>query len=114
MTEHGLGVVISKDHVDVFDPEDERAARFESTKVGLGRFRRWIGSRQLARVVYEPTGPCHRLFEASPSDHLPLVKVNPLQARRFAQACGTELGEAQAGEDGHAGCAHTGADGRGA
>jgi transposase len=43
----------------------------------------------VARVVYEPTGPYHRGFERALSGKLPLVKINPLQARRFAQACGT-------------------------
>lgn len=89
MTEHTLGVDISKGHLDVFHLEEERVARFENSKTGLRRFQGWIGSRQLARVVYEPTGPYHRLFEKSFSGQLPLCKVNPLQARRFAQACGT-------------------------
>jgi transposase len=40
-------------------------------------------------LVFEATGPYHRAFEKAFSGHLPLVKVNPLQARRFAQACGT-------------------------
>lgn len=40
-------------------------------------------------MVYEPTGPYHRNFEEQFCDKLPLVKVNPLQARRFAEACGT-------------------------
>ena len=43
----------------------------------------------MARVVYEPTGPYHWGFEEHFFDTLPLLKVNPLQARRFAQACGT-------------------------
>ena len=43
----------------------------------------------IARVVFEPTGPYHhaserRLAEAG----LPLAKVNPRQARRFAEAVG--------------------------
>jgi len=40
-------------------------------------------------VVFEPTGPYHRDFEAAFSGRLQLVKVNPLQARRFAQSQGT-------------------------
>ena len=39
--------------------------------------------------MFEPTGPYHRAFEAALSGRFPLVKVNPLQARRFAEACGT-------------------------
>lgn len=40
-------------------------------------------------MVFEATGPYHGAFERTLSGHLPLVKVNPLQARRFAQARGT-------------------------
>jgi len=40
-------------------------------------------------VVYEPTGAYHGAFERACAGHLPLCKVNPLQARRFAQARGT-------------------------
>ena len=46
-----------------------------------------------ARVVYEPTGPYHAAFERRFSGKLALCKlalckVNPLQARRFAQSKG--------------------------
>jgi len=40
------------------------------------------------RVVYEATGAYHSGLERALGAHLPLVKVNPLQARRFAQAQG--------------------------
>ena len=43
----------------------------------------------MARIVFEPTGPYHRAFETALSGKYPLVKVDPLQARRFAEACGT-------------------------
>jgi transposase len=43
------------------------------------------------RVVFEATGAYHRSFEQAFSGTLPLVKLNPLQARRFAQACGTRV-----------------------
>lgn len=89
MTEHTIGVDISKSHFDVFHLEENAAQRFENTPDGLRALRKWLGSRPLARVVYEPTGPYHRLFEDTLSGQLPLVKVNPLQARRFAEACGT-------------------------
>ena len=39
--------------------------------------------------MYEPTGPYHRAFEKALSGKVPLVKVNPLQARRFAEASAT-------------------------
>lgn len=40
-------------------------------------------------VVYEATGACHAALERGFAGVLPLVKVNPLQARRFSQARGT-------------------------
>jgi len=43
----------------------------------------------VARIVFEPTWPYHRALETALSGKCPLVKVNPLQARRFAEACGT-------------------------
>ena len=43
------------------------------------------------RVVFEATGAHHRGFERTFSGKIPLVKVNPLQARRFTQACGTRV-----------------------
>jgi transposase len=89
MTEHTIGVDISKSHLDVFDAERGRAKRFENSTSGFRAFEKWLGEEVIARVVYEPTGPYHRNFEERFCDKLPLVKVNPLQARRFAEACGT-------------------------
>lgn len=89
MTEHTIGVDISKSHLDVFDAERGAAKRFENSASGFRAFEKWLGKVPSARVVYEPTGPYHRNFEERFCDKLPLVKVNPLQARRFAEACGT-------------------------
>ena len=45
--------------------------------------------RPVRAVTYEPTGRWHRAFEVALHEaDLPLVRVNPLQARRFAQAIG--------------------------
>ena len=89
MTEHTIGVDISKSHLDAFDAERAAAKRFENSTSGFRAFEKWLGKLEIARVVYEPTGPYHRNFEERFCDKLPLVKVNPLQARRFAEACGT-------------------------
>ena len=89
MTEHTIGVDISKSHLDVFDAERREAKRFENSISGFRAFEKWLGKLEITRVVYEPTGPYHRNFEERFCDKLPLVKVNPLQARRFAEACGT-------------------------
>lgn len=48
----------------------------------------WIGKGAI-RVVFEPTGPYHGTLErALAQAGLPTVKVNPRQARRFAEATG--------------------------
>ena len=89
MTEHTIGIDISKSHLDAFRLEDETAQRFENTSRGFRALIKWLGAIPVARIVFEPTGPYHRALEKALSGKVPLVKVNPLQARRFAQSCGT-------------------------
>jgi transposase len=89
MTEYTIGIDISKSHLDAFNLEDETAKRFENSPRGFRALVKWLGAAQIARIVFEPTGPYHRAFEQALSGKLPLVKVNPLKARRFAEACGT-------------------------
>lgn len=89
MTEHTIGVDISKSYLDVFDLEAGVAAQFGNSAAGLKALRQWLREREIARIVYEPTGAYHKAFEIALESGYPLVKVNPLQARRFAEACGT-------------------------
>ena len=89
MTDHNIGVDISKSHLDVFRLEDGMAQRFDNAAAGFRALTRWLGKTPVARVVFEPTGPYHKAFEVALGDKFPLVKVNPLQARRFAEAYGT-------------------------
>lgn len=50
---------------------------------------KWLGGKTGTRIVYEPTGAYHRAFERRLAEaDLALVKVNPRQARRFAEATG--------------------------
>ena len=108
MTDHTIGVDISKSHLDVFRLEDGAAQRFDNSAAGFRALIKWLGKAPVARIVYEPTGPYHRGFETALSGRFPLVKVNPLQARRFAQASGTRA-KTDATD-----CARPSADGRGA
>jgi transposase len=85
-TQHTIGVDISKAHLDAFRLEDGAAHRFENSAAGFSALRKWLGKAPIARIVFEPTGPYHKAFEAAFSKRFPLVKVNPLQARRFAEA----------------------------
>lgn len=85
----GIGIDISKDTLDACRPGKDRVAQFQNSPAGLRALRRWIGDDMPDLVVYEATGIYHRGLERSLAGVLPLVKVNPLQARRFAQARGT-------------------------
>ena len=90
MSELTIGIDISKDHLDVFTLPDAAGERFSNSAVGLSALLKWIGSTTpVARVVYEATGAYHRLLEATLAPAgLPLSKINPRQARRFAEAAG--------------------------
>ncbi len=99
MSEDSIGIDISKDKLDCHRLSDGAFAQFSNTKIGFQKLRRWIGPDLPTRVVYEPTGPYHGAFEAALADHLPLVKVNPKHARRFAESKGqlakTDLADAR-------------------
>jgi len=90
MTETTIGIDISKATLDVHRLSDGAAAQFGNDKAGFRTLKAWLKGHDLARVVYEPTGPYHRDFEVALQRDLPLSKVNPLQARRFAQSRGTK------------------------
>jgi transposase len=88
MTLSTIGIDISKETLDVHRMSDGASRRFSNDKAGHKALIVWIGG-DAARVVFEPTGPYHRAFEhALAKAGLPLVKVNPRQARRFAEATG--------------------------
>lgn len=89
MTEHTIGIDISKSHLDAFDLEGNEARQFENSAQGVRALQKWLSTLDVTRIVYEATGPYHRRLETVLSGKFPLVKVNPLQARRFAQAVGT-------------------------
>ena len=91
MTNDSVGIDISKDFLDAHRQLDRAAARFPNTPAGFRALSIWLGKDVPRLVVFEATGPYHGRFERTFSGELPLVKVNPLQARRFAQACGTRV-----------------------
>lgn len=86
-----IGIDISKDRLDAFRLSDRQHNAFGNDKAGFKALLKWIGSAEGLRIVYEPTGPYHRGMEATLADvgHAQ-VKVNPRQARRFAEATGTQ------------------------
>lgn len=84
------GVDISKESLDVHLHPSGAAVRFGNDKKGFTGLIKWLGARTITRIVYEPTGAYHRAFETRFLDAgFALAKVNPRQARRFAEAIGT-------------------------
>jgi transposase len=91
MTNESIGTYISKDFLDAHRLSDGGTATFPNSPRGFHTLSAWLDCDMPARVVFEATGPYHRSHERAFSGEFPLVKVNPLQARRFAQACGTRV-----------------------
>jgi len=58
---------------------------------GIAQLLRWIGAEPVARILCGPTNRYHRALEVLlAAVGLPLAPVNPLKARRFAQALGLQ------------------------
>lgn len=90
MTQATIGVDISKDSLDVHRLPDGKSRRYRNDRTGHRALIKWVRKAPVERIVYEATGPYHQAFElALGIAGLPLVKVNPRQARRFAEAAGT-------------------------
>ena len=84
-----LGIDISKDHLDVHLHPSGKTRRVTNDAAGHKVLLCWLNAVALELVVFEATGPCHRLFERTlVKAGLRFAKVNPRQARRFAEATG--------------------------
>jgi transposase len=90
MNNDTIGVDVSKDHLDAHRLADGATRRFANDKRGHKALIKWLAETPANRVVFEPTGPYHRAVErALGIAGVPFVKVNPRQARRFAEAIGS-------------------------
>lgn len=85
-----VGIDISKDWLDVCRIPDAGAARFPNTDPGHMALIAWLAEPGVpVRVIFEATGAYHRALQlALERAAQPFCKVNPRQARRFAQAIG--------------------------
>lgn len=83
-----IGIDISKVHLDAHAHPRGDARQFANTAAGFAALLKWVGQWQVERIAYEATGVYHRAFEQALAS-FPLVSINPLRARRFAQASGT-------------------------
>lgn len=84
-----IGIDVSKDTLDVRRLTDGRHNNFTNDKTGHTQLLKWISLQPDTLIFFEATGAYHRYLEQFLSAKtIAFVKVNPKQARRFAQACG--------------------------
>ncbi|MDF2097539.1 transposase [Aquibaculum arenosum] len=84
-----IGIDISKDRLDVHRLPDGASRCFPNDPKGHRALLAWLQHDPVDRIVLEPTGAYHRAPErALAKAGLPVAKVNPRQARRFAEAIG--------------------------
>ena len=84
-----IGIDVSKDYLDAARYPSGDTTRVSNTHKGHTVLLRWIGSNHVARVVFEATGSYHRgLEQRLDAAGLTIAKINPRQARRFAEATG--------------------------
>jgi len=94
MSEHTIGVDISKFHLDVFRLEHAAAQRFDDSATGFRALTKWLNTTPVVRIVFAPTGPYHKAFEAAFCGVFPLVNgIHPVRlsitqkfCRRVAEA----------------------------
>ncbi|WP_366556795.1 IS110 family transposase [Aquibaculum sediminis] len=89
MTKVTIGIDISKDRLDVHRLPGGASRCFPNDPKGHRALLAWLQHDPVDRIVLEPTGAYHRALErALAKAGLPVAKVNPRQARRFAEAIG--------------------------
>jgi transposase len=86
---YGVGVDVSKQWLDVHVHGLERSQRFGNNPAGLRQLRHWLEPLALRQVVLEATGGYEQAaLDALHAAGLPMVRLNPRQARDFAKATG--------------------------
>ena len=89
MQNHTIGIDISKDRLDVHRLPDGTSHAFSNDRQGTSALAKWLSASPVDRIVFEATGQYHQLLEKNLGrEGFPLAKVNPRQARRFAEAAG--------------------------
>ena len=84
-----IGIDVSKDTLDAYRLSDGEHIQVRNDKAGYRTLIRWLGRDHGPLVVFEATGAYHRQMETVLATRaIPFVKVNPRQARRFAEATG--------------------------
>lgn len=87
--EIGVGIDVSKAHLDVAIGREEAVTRFRNDEGGIAELTAALARRNVSRVVLEATGGYQRaVLAALLGAGLPAVAINPRQARDFAKALG--------------------------
>lgn len=84
-----IGIDVSKDHLDVATHDADTVTRFDNNAPGHRALTQHLDASRIHRVVLEATGGYERAAAAAMIvAKLPVVIVNPRQARDFARATG--------------------------
>ena len=85
-----IGIDISKDTLDTYWLSKRKHKQFANNETGLRALICWVREAGVSLIVFEATGIYHRLLETSLAEHgFSFARVNPRQARRFAEGTGT-------------------------
>lgn len=84
----GIGIDVSKDTLDVAVHE-QQFRQFSNDKRGVQRLIQWLKQWPTKQVVLEASGGYEvAALDALHAAGLPMVRINPARARRFAQGTG--------------------------
>lgn len=91
MIQNTVGVDVAMDWLDAHRLDDGATKRFANTTAGRRALVAWARKRGPdPHVAFEPSGAYHQALERDlAAAGLAAVKINPLRARRFAEATGT-------------------------
>ncbi len=84
-----IGIDIAKDTLDAYWLSKRKFKQFSNNIAGLRALIIWIRRSEASLIVFEETGVYHRLLQTGLATHsIPFARVNPRQARRFAEGTG--------------------------
>lgn len=85
---HYVGCDVSKASLDIYDADAERLVRIANTPVGITRWLDSLDGRAVF-VVLEATGIYDRALRYALAEaDIPFARLNPMRAKRFAEASG--------------------------
>ena len=84
-----IGIDIGKDTPVIHRLPDKATLEVGNDRAGHTILLRWLSRDEALRVVFEPTGPYHRLSEKTlAAANIAMIKLNPRRAWRFVEAIG--------------------------